>query len=297
MARGRFICTISNGVRSGWSDLWTGSSTPDNLNRRIFLFYKVHLRLAVLLCLFIFVANASQAEQVRLTSGEWPPFQSKSLAHGGVATRIVTEAFKMEGLTVEYGYFPWKRSLKLAETGKWDGTFLWFDTPKRRQLFFISEPIIKAKYVFFHLKDLNFDWDSLADLSGFLIGGTLGYDYGKAFQSAEANGNLTIKRKPSDLENFSQLVKGHIQLFPCEKSVGYTLIQSAFPAGVAAGITHHNKPLKVAPHHLLLSRKVRGNQKRLEKFNRALKNLRSSGKLGQYLREMPDAGNPMNPSQ
>ncbi len=287
---------LNNGVRSVRSCLWNDATVPKNPNRRFFLIEKIRIGLVALLCLFFFAANTSEAEQIRLTTGEWPPYQSRTLEHGGVATRIVTEAFKMEGLTVEYGYFPWKRSLKLAETGKWDGTFLWFDTPQRRQLFFISEPIIEAKYVLFHLKDLDFDWDSTADLSAFIIGGTLGYDYGKAFQSAEADGTLTVQRKPSDLENFSQLVKGNIQLFPCDQSVGYTLIQSAFPPNIAAGITHHTKPLKVATHHLLLSRKVKGNKRRLHNFNRALQSLKDDGKLDRYLGLASGADKPANPT-
>ncbi len=292
MTRGR----LSNGARSGRPDLWADSAASKNPKRSIDLIEKVQIGVAALLCLLFFAASASNAEQIRLTTGEWPPYQSELLEHGGVATRIVTEAFEMEGLTVEYGYFPWKRSLKLAETGKWDGTFLWFDTPKRRQLFFISEPIIEARYVLFHLKDLKFDWKSAADLSAYTIGGTLGYDYGQAFQSAEADGTLAVHRKPSDLENFSQLVKGHIQLFPCDQSVGYTLIQSAFPPNIAAGITHHTKPLKVATHHLLLSRKVKGNERRLHKFNRALQSLKDDGKLDRYLRVASGADKPKNPS-
>lgn len=75
--------------------------------------------------------NVYAQESIRLTNGEWPPYLSKDLKHYGVASRIVTEAFDLEGIKVEYGFFPWERALELAKHGDWDGSLVWFHTPKR----------------------------------------------------------------------------------------------------------------------------------------------------------------------
>ncbi len=67
------------------------------------------LALVALLALLISVAHA-RAETLRITNGEWPPFTSQHLPHGGPLSRTVAEAFKQAGIKVEYGFFPWKRS-------------------------------------------------------------------------------------------------------------------------------------------------------------------------------------------
>jgi polar amino acid transport system substrate-binding protein len=105
--------------------------------------------------------DLQSARIIRLASGEWKPYQSRSLPGGGSASKIVTAAFANQGLTVEYSYFPWKRSLKLASQGKFDGTFLWFASDERARNFYISDPVVNIDYLFFFLKESKFDWQSV----------------------------------------------------------------------------------------------------------------------------------------
>lgn len=240
--------------------------------------------LAVLV-LFSIVASAGAEETIRLASGEWPPYQSENLKYFGVASRIVTEVFALEGVKVEYGYFPWKRSYKLAETGQWDGTFLWFDTPERREVFYISDPVMDIQYVFFHLKSYSFDWNTIDDLKGIAIGATGGYDLGEAFQSAEEAGTINVQRVPKDEQSFQKLLLGRIQIFPSDLEAGYAMIQKNFPPDQAELFTHHPKPLRADPHHLLLSKKAERNKQMIELFNEGLKRLKESGKFDQYIAE------------
>ncbi len=62
------------------------------------------------------------------TFGEWPPFFSNDLKHGGVTSHVASEAFALEGIKVEYGWFPWNRALHLAQTGDWDAAIGWIST-------------------------------------------------------------------------------------------------------------------------------------------------------------------------
>ncbi len=238
---------------------------------------------ALLLCTMIMSVSAQ--ETIRIASGEWAPYQSENLKYYGVASRIVTEAFALEGIKVEYGYFPWKRAFNIAETGEWDGTFLWFDTPERRKIFYISDSVIDIQYVFFHLKDYPFDWHSIDDLKGIAIGGTLQYHYGDEFQSAEKAGKIKVHRVSQDLLNFRKLLSGRIHIFPNEIDAGLDLIQKNFTPDQIKLFTYHPKPVKAAPHHLLLSKMNTRNKSRIELFNKGLKRLKQNGKLDQYLAE------------
>ncbi|MEE8382101.1 MAG: transporter substrate-binding domain-containing protein [Thermodesulfobacteriota bacterium] len=225
------------------------------------------------------------ADSVRLASGEWPPYQSENLKYSGVASRIVTEAFLSQGIDTEYGYFPWANSLQNAKSGKWDGTFLWFDTPKRRESFFVSDPILDVQYVFFYKKNYNFDWKTISDLKGVKIGGTIDYDYGKSFGDAEKEKLIDVVRASSDKVNFKKLLAGRIQIFPCDLDAGMELLNNSFHQEEVSTIKYHKRPVKAAPHHLLLSKMVPKNQDRMDKFNKGLKELRESGKIALYLNE------------
>jgi len=246
---------------------------------------KVIKIITILMMISCVSVNAFAQETIRLSSGEWPPYQSEHLKYNGVASRIVTEAFALAGVRVEYGYFPWARSLENAKTGEWDGTFLWFDTPERRKIFYISEPVLDIQYVFFHLRSEPFDWKNIGDLKGIFIGATVKYDYGKAFQSAEAAGTIKVERAPNDKVNFKKLLEGRIRIFPNDLDAGYEIINSNFTPEQARLFTYHKKPVRSAPHHMLFSKRIGRNRTMTERFNKGLKQLKSSGKIEQYLTE------------
>ena len=111
-------------------------------------------------------ALAQTQDTIRLTNGEWPPFLSEHAPHHGFASHIITEAFALVGVEVEYGFFPWKRSFKLAKEGKWDGSAVWWENEERRKLFYFTDLVVPTKVVFFHLKSTEFDWTTYEDLRG-----------------------------------------------------------------------------------------------------------------------------------
>jgi polar amino acid transport system substrate-binding protein len=143
------------------------------------------------------VASAQTSKTIRLTNGEWQPYLSEDAPHHGFASHIVTEAFALVGVEVEYGFFPWKRSFKLAKEGTWDGSVVWVDSDERREYFLYSDPVVPSKMAFFHLKGSDFDWNSYEDLKGIRIGGTLEYAYGKEFDAAEKAGIIRTNRAPT----------------------------------------------------------------------------------------------------
>ncbi len=132
-------------------------------------------------------SSAAMTEKVRIAVDEWPPFQSRLAQYYGGAHRIISESFELEGVTVEYGWFPWKRSLKNAKEGRWDGAFSQ-KSPEREKNFYFSEPIMTVDKVFFHLKSYRFDWANINDLNGVAIGVVRGNIFGKEFQDAWKSG-------------------------------------------------------------------------------------------------------------
>ena len=239
---------------------------------------------------FIFIPN-SQADEaapiketIRIAVDEWPPYQSQTYQYFGSAHRIITEAFQSVGIKVEYGWFPWARSLQYAKEGKWDGAALSQKTPVKENDFYFPNPVFDVKKVFFHLKKYPFQWRTMKDLNNVPIGVTLGYMYGDEFETAAKTGKIQFVRVRDNKTNFSNLLTRRIRAFPFEHDAGYYMLQNEFPEDYHK-ITHHKKPLQTVFYYLILSKQNDENQEKVTLFNKGLKNLKERGLIQQYLSE------------
>ncbi len=226
-------------------------------------------------------------ETLRLTVGEWAPFHSKKLKFNGVVSRVITEAFALKGIRVNYDFFPWARAIEYAKYGDWDGCAPIARTPKRGPHYYWShEPVYGEAVVFFHLKSYTFDWNSINNLKSIEMGATIGYSiYGKKFIDAEKQGKLLVERVPSDLINFRKLLIGRIQIFPMSLDVGYQILQENFTQKDIQLITYHPKTLENTIYYLVLSKKIEKNKGLMTLFNKGFERLKASGKYNQYFEE------------
>lgn len=240
---------------------------------------------ALLLLLSLCLSGFSAAQELRLTNGEWAPYLGEKLPYQGVASRIVAEAFALEGIDVHWEFYPWARALRMAERGERDGSAVWLRSPGRDEHFFVSDPVIESGYYLFHRKDLPLDWQQVEDLSGLRIGATLGYDYGEAFQRAEGEGRLKVQRLPSERQGLRMLLAGRIDVFPVDKIVAIAMLQDDFSSAERARVSFHTRPLRSDTLHLLLTRTDPVNAERMARFNQGLARLRESGKIARYLLE------------
>jgi len=192
---------------------------------------------------------------VRLTNGDWIPYTGSDLTGYGCDSRVVAEVFSRIGYTVEYGFFPWARGFRLAETGEWDGMIEWADTAEARNAFHVSQyPISKQEYVFFHRKDHAFQWQTLDDLAGKEIGITTGYLYSDNFLNVINDKKYHFQEASTDEANFEKLLAGRIEIFPMERNVGLALLKAKFPPDQTSQLTFAQKPLSTFEPHVFLSK-------------------------------------------
>ena len=239
----------------------------------------------VCVALSYFATCSSHADTIRLSNGEWPPYVSKDLKHHGFFSHIVKEAFALEGIEVEYEFFPWKRSYRYAADGKFDGSLTWAPTPERRKDFHFTEPVTFNTKVFFHLRNKPFDWKTVKDLRGMSIGVTNEYTYGREFDEAVKNKELVVSSVTYDKQNIRKLLLNRIDVFPMEIEVGYNLIHAELAASQTALITNHPKPVYQAAICVVISKKLAGDRAKflVESFNRGLASLKKSGKYEQIV--------------
>lgn len=228
-------------------------------------------------------SRVEAADLIRLTSGEWQPYVSRNAPHHGFASHIIERAFALVGVRVEWGFFPWARSMALAGRTGWNGTAIWIESEERHRDFLLSDPVVPSKWVFFHLKTSPVEWTSMEDLSSLRIGATAGYFYGERFQEAEMSGVLQVSRARSDEVNLKNLLNGRIDVFPGELMVTYAQIRDTFTWSEAIRITHSDTLIHVQPLHLLISKKSARSQELLERFNRGLRLLKKDGDYEEIL--------------
>ena len=248
---------------------------------------KKHLIFPFVLILLLGFQGTIRAETIRLTSGEWAPFTSEhSLKHNGLLSKIIREAFALEGIEVKYGYFPWKRSLRLARKGIWDGSVGWaVERPDLAEDFYLSDSTNSVPKVLFSLKENPVNWTHMSDLKGLQIGVTDGYFYGDMFEQAKADGVFKVQIVTHDKQNLSKLLGGRFDAFAMELDTALFLIKTKLSPEQADRIRYHPKLLVETFQSIVFPKKLEKSLRLVKTFNRGLKRLKESGQYEQYFKE------------
>lgn len=227
------------------------------------------------------------AETIRLANGEWAPYLSQHLKYHGAASHIISAAFSKVGVTVEYGFFPWKRAYKLAQKGEWHGTPVWVYTATRAKDFIYSAVVIEDSEYLFHLKSLDLRWTNVEDLRGLNIGATLHTVY-PLFEKAEAQGILKLERAGNYANLYRRLIKGRIDAIPNVRQVGLYFLRATLSREERRRITYSPTIIQERRYHLILSKKHPASKRLLELFNDGLDQIRKNGMYDQILKQLED---------
>ena len=221
---------------------------------------------------------------IHLTNGEWPPYLSKSLPNGGPSSQVIVEAFRLQGIEVIWGWYPWARSYILAKEGEYDGTVIWSVNEERNEYFLYTVPVLEEKRVLFHLVTKPIEWRTMNDLSKYEIGATVGYQYSKDFQEAEAQGILKVRRIAKESNNFKMLIANRVDLVIATYRVGYALIASKLSENEGNMITHNNRYVDIQHWSVLISKKSQYGDYFIEQFNYGFKKLVESGRYDEIMK-------------
>ncbi|HOO44480.1 MAG TPA: transporter substrate-binding domain-containing protein [Bacillota bacterium] len=243
-------------------------------------------KLSLVLLLFFVLFSIVISQTVVLGNGEWKPYLSKTLKHGGYASHIVSEAFQNVGVTVEYQWFgdSWARAYSTAQTDEIDGTLIWSYEAERAESFYYSEnPVIAGqRTLLYYLKTNPIDWDGTAEsLEGHIIGGHIGYTYGEVIDPAIDEGLINFQMISSDSNNILKLSSGRIDGLMMNSQVANELMMSNLTQTQRDAITSSEIPVKEITYHLLLNKKDAQNKALMEQFDKGFDMLEESGRLAE----------------
>ncbi len=240
--------------------------------------------LTILLTTLFPALSANSQTGIPLVTAEFPPYNySGENGITGSSTEIVKTVFDRMGIPVEIKIFPPKRAMLMAARGEVAGYFTFTQNPQRLDDYHFSLPLSTISDVLFvKHKDIP-QWDTLADLKGYTIGATQGYNYAPVFLNAIRDKTIgvdyVVSDKPEEL-HLRKLMAGRIDMAICEVTLCSHLIkthQSTF-----GEITYIDKPIgPVRTFHLGFSRKWPGSQALAEAFNQNLQALLDEGTIRQ----------------
>ncbi len=232
--------------------------------------------------LFIITTHIFANESIKISNGEWPPFFSKDLKYNGVTSHIVSDAFAVEGIDVNYEWFPWKRSLNLARVGTVDAVVGWSKTKEREDDFLFSDTILKGEVVFFYRKDYVFDWNSYKDLKGIKIGTIVGYNYDNKIKKIKEIKGSSVFNVINEVKLFKMLLKGRFDVVIINVDVGYGILNKYYSKTETESITYHTKVLHTEYLRVLFPNIDTKSRQLLKEFDRGLKHLKQNGTFEQY---------------
>ncbi|OAJ94384.1 ABC transporter substrate-binding protein [Vibrio bivalvicida] len=236
---------------------------------------KTLLSFFILQCFWCFDANAkSSPEVIQIAAGNWAPFIGETLENYGHVGDTIQQAFANQGYQVEFHFYPWKRAYKKASEGEYVATAVWMYAEERTEFFKYSDPVAQEQFVFFHLQEIPFDWQSLADIEGKQLGGGLGYSYGAELDQMLEHKRISMNRVESPEKAFQLLKYRRVELVPEEKHIGmYALSQ--LPLETQKLITYHPKPFLTNDSYLMFSKAHPKAQALMEVFNQGLAQLKA----------------------
>lgn len=242
-----------------------------------------------LYCLLLFLSfpRPVMAETLRLTNGEYPPYMSQHLPHYGFWSHLVTEAYALEGVQVEYGFFPWKRSLMLAENATWDGSIGFAKTPQRlTKLHYSNTSLGKISIVFFHRADYPFDWADIDNLSGIKIGVMQGYSTAEELELVTNEGKgLSLNYSTTEILLFRQLLARRIDVFPAARIPSTYILENAFAKEDVGKITTHPRIWKEQELFMIYPLSAHKTEKYSQLFDSGMKKLKESGRYQELMND------------
>ena len=240
---------------------------------------KLESVLIVGLLLLCCVAGLAAAQEVTLVSSEHPPYFGENLGNYGFITEIIVEAYKKAGYDVKVEFMPWARGLELTKQGDYDGMFALWHRKDREEWFVFSDPLPPNELGFYKRASDDISFTTLEDLKPYVIGTVRGYANPPEFDQASY---LRKEETVDDETNLRKLLNKRVDLVVIDKGLAMYTLETEFPnqKGDAEWI---EPALEKVDQHLVISKKAKDYQQKLEDFNRGLKQLTEEGGVQEIL--------------
>lgn len=163
----------------------------------------------MLLGLLLLSGQVRAEGTLRMALSDWPPYVETTAPSGGVAIELVRTALERIGYDMAIVDEPWSRSLEGASLGVYDALPNAWYNERRNATFLFSKPYLINQIKFIKRKDNPFQFRTMEDLKGQVIGIVKDYAYDDRFDSARG---LTRFVNNHVLENLLLMLQGQVDV-------------------------------------------------------------------------------------
>jgi len=169
----------------------------------------------------LLLATLSQAQEIKLLTEEWSPYQMNvSNIQSGISVDIVNEIKKRVSHKGEIKFYPWNRGYNM--TLKKDGYALFSTgrTEEREKLFKWVGPLADLEFVFFKLKSNKKIYATEDDIKAAKAISVTKNDAMEQILTGKGFKNLAVKSGGTHKANLNKLLNGKVELWPSGANVG-----------------------------------------------------------------------------
>ncbi len=149
--------------------------------------------------IFLFVLISKSAlsgnSLIFLGDDDFPPYSYQENGKlVGIDVEIIEEMAKRLNIDITIKLVPWKRLIKMTQSGQCDGSFSLFHTENREKFAFyaFSQPIHVSRFPLFFKKGKKIQFNTIEDLYGKIIGINRGFSISEAFDAAVKQGKIIV---------------------------------------------------------------------------------------------------------
>ncbi|MFD2205622.1 substrate-binding periplasmic protein [Kiloniella antarctica] len=159
------------------------------------------------------VLSKVNAKELRLVTGEYPPYTSNEIPGGGYVSEIIKKVFSIMEYDLTLDYLPWKRGYVLTKQKEYVASYPYLKTEERSLEFLYSEPIVEWESKVYVREDSGIDYKSPLDLAG--LTECIPHHFGslEIFSKMHAAGSIKRVRPPYIKSCWLMVLNGRADFF------------------------------------------------------------------------------------
>ena len=229
--------------------------------------------------------RAQEPASVLLYEDPYPPYTEGEIGHeaqGGLMVEIIREIFRRMDVPVRLKLAPWKRVLKLAETGRSDGVMLVMYCQEREHYLALTESMFDEREVMaFHKEHLaGFTWNGFAGLARYRIGLVEQYAYSQILLDSIKEHGLHVEYSSSTLANLRKLLADRVDLV-VDNELALRQSLADYPE-LEQNLALAEKPISSFPMYIALSLKSPA-MALLPRINATIREMKEDGTMDAIL--------------
>lgn len=137
----------------------------------------------IFVCLVLIISGVN-AKDIKISTGEYPPYTGKKEANGGCVNHIIKTVFEKAGHKVKFRYMPWKRVFSQVVNGKYPVASFFFPKEERKEGSYYPSAdsyVSKEDYYLYFLEKKQLEEATMSVLKGKKVIINRGYSYNEEF--------------------------------------------------------------------------------------------------------------------